>query len=94
MSATHLIIRGLRDLAGMELPGIELRPELPRAVPITMKRDDGGYDLVGLRFDSSTGAADFANGLGEVCCRDGEQVFLKKPPPITQDAHGNCAGVN
>lgn len=88
-----LIIRGMRDMAGMELPGIELRPELPRAIPITVRRDDGVY-LVGLRFKTVAEAEKFAEGLAEFCDRDGEQLFLKRPPAINRDERGNCSGVN
>jgi len=55
----HLIVGGLRDLAGMELPGLELLPESPRAVPITQKRRDGYY-LVGIKFETSAEAEHFA----------------------------------
>ncbi len=82
-----LIVRGLRDLAGMELPGLELRPELPRAVPITQKRD-GIYYLIGLRFKTAAEAEKFADGLAEFCDRDGERLVLKKPPAINQDYSG------
>jgi hypothetical protein len=89
-----LIIRGLRDLAGMELPGLELQPELPRAVPVTMKYEDGIHYLVGLRFETAAEAENFADGLAEFCDRDGERLFLKKPPAINQDERGNCSGTN
>ncbi len=72
-----LIIRGLRDLAGMELAGLELREDLPRTVPITQKRD-GIYFLIGLRFETAAEAEDFASGLEEFCDRDGARLLLKK----------------
>jgi hypothetical protein len=83
--AFSLIICGLRDLAGMELPGIELRPELPRAVPVTMRRDEGIY-LVGLRFETAAEAENFAKGLEEHCDRDGQRLLFKRSwQATTQD---------
>ena len=86
-----LIIGGLRNL--MDLSGIELRPELPSAVPITQKRD-GIYYLIGLEFSTAAEAESFANGLAEFCYSDGARLFLKRPPVISQDWRGNCSGVN
>lgn len=92
-SPFHLIVGALRDLAGMELAGLELRPELPCAIPITQK-SGGTYFLVGLRFESADEAEKFAEGLGEFVDRDGERLMLKKPPAIHRDTFGNCSGVN
>lgn len=89
-----LIVHGLRDLAGLELPGIELRSELPRAVPVTMKRDDSIRYLVGLDFATAAAAEDFANSLEEFVDRDGARLFLKRPPAIKQDEVGNVLGIN
>jgi hypothetical protein len=88
-----LIIRGLRDLAGVELSGIELRQELPRAVPMTQKRD-GIYYLIGLQFETTAEAEKFAEGLAEFCDREGARLFLKRPLTISRDECGNCSGVN
>ena len=93
-SPFHLIVGGLRDLAGMELRGLELRPELPRAIPITQERD-GAYFLVGLRFESADEAEKFAEGLSEFLVeRDGERLMLKKPAPVKRDEQGNCFGIH
>jgi hypothetical protein len=92
---SHLIVGALRDLAGMELLGLSLRPELPRAVPVTQKRD-GMYYLVALRFETTDEAERFQSGLEEFCdgnCDSG-MLFLKRPPPITRDECGNCFGIN
>jgi hypothetical protein len=89
-----LIVRGLRDLAGMELPGLELRPELPRTTPVTMKREDGVYYLVALDFETPDAAENFRSGLEKQCDRDGARLFLKTPPPIIRDSCGNCSGIN
>lgn len=70
-----------------------LRPESPRAIPITRQRDDG-YELSGLRFETLAGAEDFAKGLEGICDRDGERVFLRTPPAINRDERGNCWGIN
>jgi len=79
-----LIVGGLRDLAGMELPGLELRPELPSAVPIYMKNADGIQCLVGTRFATSAEAQDFARGLEDCCECDGQRLLFKRPfPAIT-----------
>lgn len=94
MSPISLIAGALPGLAEMELPGIELRPELPRAVPMTQKRD-GVYYLIGLRFETAAEAENFvAEELAEFCDRDGERLFLKKPPAINRDERGNCSGIN
>jgi hypothetical protein len=88
---------GLDGLAGMVLAAIELRPELPRAFPITMKCEDSSYCLVGLRFETPAEAEHFANGLAEVvtkCDCDGRRLFLKSHPAINQDECGNCSGIN
>jgi hypothetical protein len=83
---------------------------LPRAVPITMKYDDGRYYLIGLQFETAAEAQEFANGLadfiadrGEIVSgdirirfrhRDGERAFLKTPAALNRDELGNCAGFN
>jgi hypothetical protein len=90
----HLIVRGLRDLAGMELSGLELQPELPQAVPVTMKKEDGMGYLVGLDFYTAEEAEKFADGLSAFCDLDGARLILKRPPAINQDERGNCSGVN
>jgi hypothetical protein len=92
-TAESLIICGPRDLVGMELSGIELRQELPRAVPVTQKCD-GMYYLIALQFDTAAEAEHFASGLEEHCDRDDTRLFLKRPPTITRDECGNCSGVN
>jgi hypothetical protein len=80
------IIAGLRDLPGMELLGIKLKPGFPRAVPISQKRDDSIHYLIGLRFETPAEAESFANGLTDHCSRDGQRVLFKRPgPPTTQD---------
>lgn len=67
--------------------GIELGPELPRAIPITTSKDDIRH-LTGLLFNSATEAEDFADGLAEFCYCDGERLFLKKPAAINRDFSG------
>lgn len=76
------------------MSGIELGPQLPRAVPVTQKLADGSYKLVALRFDTAAAVEDFAKGLAEFVDRDGERLFLKKAAAINRDERGNCSGVN
>lgn len=86
-------LRLLERLAGMELPSIELQPEFPRAVPVTMKNEDGIRYLVGLDFTTAAAAENFAQGLEEFCDRVGARLFLKRPPAVYWDS-GNVSGVN
>jgi hypothetical protein len=88
-----LVVRMLRDVAGMELSGLELRPELPRTVPVTQKRD-GVYYLVALDFETPDAAENFRSGLEKECDLAGARVFLKNPPAIIRDERGNVFGLN
>lgn len=88
-----LIVGGVRYFAGIGLLDIELRPESPRAIPITQERD-GTYYLIGLDFETAAEAERFANGLSRFCDRDGARLLFKKPAKINRDEHGNCSGVN
>ena len=67
--------------------------EPPRAIPVTCARD-GVYYLVALDFETPDAAANFASGLENFCDRVGARLFLKAPPPIIRDEHGNCSGIN
>ena len=89
-----LIVRMLRDVAGMELPGLELRSELPRGIPVTLRHDDGTHCLIGLDFETAAEAEKFGDGLAAFCHRDDARLFLKRPPTIIQDECGNCSGTN
>jgi hypothetical protein len=81
------------DLARMALASIEPRPEVPRAVPVTLGRD-GVYYLVALDFETPDAAENFRSGLEEHCDRDGRRLFLKNPCAVNRDECGNCSGIN
>jgi hypothetical protein len=67
-----LILGGLCDRLSA------LRPPLPRAVPMTQKRDDGIYYLIGVRFDTEAEAQNFALGIEGHCDVDGQRLFFKR----------------
>lgn len=77
---------GRLGLLGL-LSGIELRPPLPRAVPMTHCADGFRY-LFGLRFETVAEAEQCADGLAAFCDRDGERLFLKKTAAINADFSG------
>ena len=78
MNQPFSLIRELCDATGMDLSGFELRPPLPRAVPITQKRD-GVYYMIGVRFETEAETENFAQGLDAHCDRDGRRLLFKRP---------------
>ena len=66
----------------IESLGLQLRPELPRAVAFTAERD-GVYYLAGLLFETAEDAARFADGIAEHCHCDGLKLFFTRLWPAT-----------